>query len=682
MSSQEFDRPPAEAGFPSGVRVPAIAVLTVLALLAVFCTFRLGGQPDASETRVVAPSQQWFADILARSVGESVNDAVGDLATAVKLYGSEPGRGPEHAIEYFARTSSHTRGLAVLDRPSGRLLAAAGEPVAIESVAVGDVGKTTARVVVDRQGGAWTVTADVLPGGDQLIVVSTKLAVSTDNPGTVLLSTMDGELVRLRPGERDDDELVRQAASAAADGTSGYVVGAAGQGTIPIVAYAPVTTGAAKTKLGVSVLLAGSVPAVENTRLEGVLVPTVTLLGVMLLVLLLLGGALIRPVRQLRANALAIASGRLDTPVGTYRISEMNRIATALERCRRTLAGESPAAPPRRRRFSARTAVVLATVVVLVWSGAVMLTLGRQEVQVPKQAVQITQSLANTTAAAVQGSLQQGVTDLKAFATRIVSADSAQLRPALAELAFRHPRYRSVYVVDLSGNVEARAGRAPLRQDGRPPREHGLHQQNTVGRVPVVYASAPLAGGRHVLIGELDVVKLSAVVRKPGGVGRLVDAGLRTVAATVGFRAHEKITAEPLSRNVSNALRGEPEPTVEQVDGRMSVIASAPIRGSRLTSELQWAIVIQQPVSELPLPGNDIRRNAWLASLVAAVAALGLLGWHLLVLVLPLRRVAANADRLAEGDISTVIYPQRPDEIGTIARCLELCRQAIDKKGS
>ncbi|HEX8864452.1 MAG TPA: cache and HAMP domain-containing protein, partial [Lentzea sp.] len=316
-----------------------------------------------------------------------------------------------------------------------------------------------------------------------------------------------------------------------------------------------------------------------------------------------------------------------------------------------------------------------------VWAGAVAFTLGRQEVQVPEQATRIAQNLANTTAAAMQGSLQQGVADLKAFAGRISSNDPAELRPALKEFAARHPRYRSVYVVDASGSVEVEYGRVPLRQDGKSPEEPGLHQQNTAGRVPVVYASAPLPGSRRVLIGELDVVKLAAVLRKPGGAGRLVDAGLRTVAATVGFRAHERVAEEPLRDNVTKALRGDPEPSVEKVGGRTSVVAAAPIRGSRVTSELQWAIVIQQPVSEIPLPGNDIRRSAWLASLVAAVTALGLLGWFLVVIVLPLRRVAASADGLVNGDRSTVIYPQRPDEIGTLARCLELRRRATDERG-
>ncbi|MEV6238372.1 HAMP domain-containing protein [Lentzea sp. NPDC051838] len=663
VSRQQLERQMAEAGFPSGARVPAIAVVAVLTLLAAFCATRLGGQPDASETAVVARSQQWFAEVLARSAGESVNDAVGDLATAVKLSGTETGT-PERAVAYFARTSPRIRGVAVLDRSTGALLAAAGEPVPIESVPR----EASSRVVV---GGkiARTVASSVLPGGDRTVVVSTELAVAADSSGAVLLSTMDGESVELRPGERDDD-LVRRAVAEAEDGKSGYLVGS-GQAAVPIVAYAPVTTGTAKTRLGVSVLLSTSVPAIESTRPASAFVPAASLLGVLLLVLFLLWGALVRPLRRLREDALALASGELDTAVRRSRISELERIGAAL-------AGERRAP---RWSFSARVPVALAAVVVLAWAGTVALTLGRQDVQVPERATRVAQSLANATAAAVQGSLQQGVADLKVLATRISSTGSNELRPALEELSARHPRYRSVYVVDASGTVEVRAGRAPMREDGPPPDKPAIHQQNNVGRVPVVYASAPLPGSRRVLIGELDVVKLSAVVRKPGGAGRLVDAGLRTVAATVGFRAHEKITEEPLRRNVSKALRGEQEPSVEDVGGRRSVVASAPIRGSRATSELQWAVVIQQPVSDIPLPGNDVRRTAWLVSLVAAVTALGLLGWYLLVIVLPLRRLAASADRFSNGDRNTVIYPQRPDETGTIARCLELRRQMIDERG-
>ncbi|MDT7789688.1 MAG: hypothetical protein QOF58_8107, partial [Pseudonocardiales bacterium] len=160
------------------------------------------------------------------------------------------------------------------------------------------------------------------------------------------------------------------------------------------------------------------------------------------------------------------------------------------------------------------------------------------------------------------------------------------------------------------------------------------------------------------------------------------DAELRTVAATVGYQAYEPLAAEPLRASVSEALKGVPDPAVWEVDGRTSVVASAALYGSKDFNDLQWAVVVEQPVSQLPLPGNHIRRTAWLAALVSSVVGLVAFGWFLLVLLLPLRRLAASADRLAAGDTTTVIYPQRPDEIGTVARCLELHRQSVERRRS
>jgi HAMP domain-containing protein len=65
------------------------------------------------------------------------------------------------------------------------------------------------------------------------------------------------------------------------------------------------------------------------------------------------------------------------------------------------------------------------------------------------------------------------------------------------------------------------------------------------------------------------------------------------------------------------------------------------------------------------------------AALVAALLALLLFGWQYLLLIRPLRRVAAAADEIVAGRYSSVIYPQHQDQIGTIASCLEICRQAL-----
>ncbi|KJK41899.1 hypothetical protein UK23_39800 [Lentzea aerocolonigenes] len=680
-----LERECAEAGFPSGARVPLVVMVIVLALLTGFCAMRLSGQPDGSPVEVVARSHQWFATNLAHSVGASVNEAVADLTTAVKLYSGKGDRSDEQTIAFFAKNCPHARGVAVVDN-SGGLRASAGEPVPIESVPLDDISSVPVRVMADRYGGVQAVTADALPGGNRVVVVSSDLTippVSVDSlrlPETVLLVTDAGEVVEphgTETGTGHDDELVRQAADVAAKGETGHLVGKAGTGpptadaqaTVPIVAYAPLTRG--RISLGMSLLLVGATPQAEASGAGTGLPVVIALLGVLLLAAVLLLAGLVGPVRRLREDALALASGQPGARMRRQWISETHRIAGAFQ----------PGA--RQRRLpSAVVAVVLAMMVLLAWSGAVLGTIGRHDVQVPGQAVQVTQRLAATTATGLRRSLQQSLTDLRSFAALVSGTDVAGFQPALQELTSRRERYRSVYVVDPDGRTLAQAGRAPLRAEEPLPPGSGLHQQSVAHRVPLIYATAPMPGSNYVVVGELDVVKLSALVRLPGGVGRLVDAELRTVAATVGYQAYEPLAAEPLRVNVSKTLKGVPDPAVWEVDGRTSVVASAALYGSKDFNDLQWAVVVEQPVSQLPLPGNHIRRTAWLAALVSSVVGLVAFGWFLLVLLLPLRRLAASADRLAAGDTATVIYPQRPDEIGTVARCLELHRQSVERRRS
>ncbi len=658
----------AEAGFPAGIRIPLAVVITALILLTGFCALRLSGPRVQSATEAVSQSQERFAGNLARSLGESVSESAGELSTTVRLYALRPGRSPEDALGFFARNSSHTKGLAVLDRASGRLLAAAGEPVPVESLHTSEITAVEARAAVDRYRGARTVIADLLPGGDQVIAASTELTIPPStvdtlaSPGKVLLGTADGQVLQPGGDTTQVSELARQASAAAAGGATGHLISENGQPTVELAAYAPVTMGDAQTRLGVSLILLGTTPVVTDTAGGGFL-PAATLLGVTLLVFLLLWGGVVRPIRRLRADARTVAAGRR-RPRNRYRVREAQPIATAL------------GLPYRKSVLSARKAVVLATVAIFAWSGSVLLTAGRAEVRVPDQAVRITQDLAQNTADSLRRSLAQSVTDLQSFADMITPTDPSALHPALDELAARHTRYRSVYIVDASGTIHALAGRSPLRARQAAP-EPGLHQDNTDGRVPVIYSSAQLPDHRYTLVGELDVLKLSALVRKPGGNGRLVDAGLRTLAAGDGYRAFEQLGADPLRRSVQAALHDVPQPAVEDVDGEPAVVAAAAIYGSTVTNELRWAVVIEQPVSQLPLPGNDIRRSAWLAALLGGVLGLLSLGWHLLVVVLPLRRVAVAARQLADGDTRTVIYPQRSDEIGTIAGCLEICRQRL-----
>ena len=156
---------------------------------------------------------------------------------------------------------------------------------------------------------------------------------------------------------------------------------------------------------------------------------------------------------------------------------------------------------------------------------------------------------------------------------------------------------------------------------------------------------------------------------------RLVDDGLRTIAATDGFVAFADLGPE-LRGSATDAGKDGPVATVREGTDGQAVVVAAPLRGG-VSGQLGWTVVAEQPVIDLALPGNELRRNAIVAALVAALLALLLFGWQYLLLIRPLRRVAAAADEIVARRYRSVIYPQHQDQIGTIASCLEICRQAL-----
>jgi len=60
--------------------------------------------------------------------------------------------------------------------------------------------------------------------------------------------------------------------------------------------------------------------------------------------------------------------------------------------------------------------------------------------------------------------------------------------------------------------------------------------------------------------------------------------------------------------------------------------------------------------------------------LAATVAAVGW-AWQYMIFVRPLRVLAAGAERMTRGSQKTPITPERFDQIGALAICLEVCRQ-------
>ncbi|MGH3861972.1 HAMP domain-containing protein, partial [Actinokineospora sp.] len=421
--------------------------------------------------------------------------------------------------------------------------------------------------------------------------------------------------------------------------------------------------------VGLAVVAVAQVPTGTATGTVGVL-PACAIAVVALAGFLLIRRSLVTPVLRLRADALRVASGDLAKPVRVPHTIESRRIALAFEHCRTTMSGESPRRHRPRRGLSARAAVIVATVGVLGWSAGMALLATRHEVTVQESVVTGLRDQTASTGAALRHSLGGGLADLKAVATLNQSADTAALRPVLDRLHATQSRYRSVYLVDKDGRARHVAGRKPLRASIPPPSVAGVRQDGG-SRVAVLYAHVPLPEGAAV-IGEFDIDRIAELLRRAPGKVRLLDADLRTLAATDGYVAFEKVSADRLRRGVE-AVRGGG--TAQVLDGSAVVVATA-LHGGEATGS-GWSVVAEKPVGELALADNTLRRNALVVAVIGALLAMLLFGWHHFLLVRPLRALAERADRLVAGDLGTVLHPQRHDQIGTLVSCLEICRQGV-----
>jgi hypothetical protein len=673
----------AEGGFPAGVGVPSAVLVALLVLLAGFCALQLR-ESAVSAPEAVVESQQALVQSLAGSLASTAGQSVTDLRTAVTV--SDPGRTPADLLAAVNQSQPKWRGMVVLDRSTRKPVATRGESIPVPA----SITDATVIPVVRPGGGLWMMVAVPLPDDPGRLLVA---ATATGIPGTpldaelrqgLLLTNQASEIVDFRgtvPGTEDKaaQSLLASAAAAAGTGQTGNYVGEPGadpgardsaRAVATVVAYAPVTSDGLAGSLGLSLLSVVRAPVIEAGPAQQGLRPALALVVVALTGFGLIRLALVAPVRRLRADALQVASGNLDHRIRLSHSKESRRIAAAVEYCRTKLRGLPD--PPVRRRpgLSARTAVVIAAVGVLAWSGWVAVTVGIGTVRVPDSVVSGHRSQVGNAVETIHRTVNDGLVDIQSVAGLNGAKDPASLLPVVQELAGQQ-RFRSVYVVDQAGIVTpTSAGRPPLRGTNVLPADSGVRLQDTAGRVPVLFAHALLTGGNYTLVAEFDVDHLADLLRRAPGRVRLVDSELRTLAATDGFVAFEQLSGDSARHGVTDALAGRPAARVDG-EGRDRAVIVA-----RSVDDLPWAVVSEKPVRELSLPGNEVRRGALLVALIGGLLAILLFGWHYLVLIRPLRTVAA-AGKFTGGEHTEVIFPQRQDEIGTIACCLEICRQAL-----
>ncbi|MCP3802032.1 HAMP domain-containing protein [Allokutzneria sp. A3M-2-11 16] len=626
--------------------------------------------------RAVAESQHQLVAGVVASLSATINQGASDLQVAA----AAPAPTAEELLLRLPKLRQW-HGAVVMDGRTRALLASTGEQVPVEVLPPAIVDVAVAPVSV-ADGFLRTVTAIALPDNRLLAATSRvalpKVEAHSELRQALTFTTASGQVVASGRDEPDHTvrSLVAHAGAAAARGEHGTLYGASGP-EHAVVTYAPVRS----TELDSLVLGAVGIAhaaASPTTGFDGAL-PAALLVVVAISGFVLINRTLVAPLKRVRHDAIRVADGDLDTRVSTPRAAELRRVADAVEHCRVTMKatlvrpgtavrrGRRRGPRARKRGMSAGFAVLLASLAVVAWAAGCVLVIGDRAVAVPQS---VAASLHNQTAmaaTAVQRSFTSGLTDLKAAVTVAAVPEAA-----LKELHATQERYRSVYLVDETGRPGYRVGREPLRTQTVPPAFEGVRQDESRGRVAVLYAHVPLPGG-GAAIGEFDVDRVADLLRRAPGEVRLLDAEMHTLVATGGYVAFEKVTVARVRRGVTEAR--DKDAVVRVVDDTAVVTATTLRQGA--LGRLAWSFVAEKPVADLALTGNTVRDRTLVVALIALLLGLLLLGWHHFLVIRPLRALAGQADRLVAGDRSTVLFSRRHDEIGTITSCLEICRQGL-----
>ncbi|MCX4985720.1 HAMP domain-containing protein [Streptomyces sp. NBC_00572] len=718
-----------------GIR-PPIALLCVLVLALAGLTARvLGPGKETVAPKAVLSSQQYFAEDGAIALRASIDERVTDLQrTATALSAGRPVE-PERILSDLGRTYQKWTGTTVVDLESAEVLATRGETIPLawldKDVLTGDKALTP-RMVRLATGDVRLMTMAVLDWKDrpqQLLIASSSLSVPAINLGpfrTMAVVARGGEILgtagferaealnsdqerqelsflhkqmsRLsdQAAERTEQHPVRakEPGSRGYPGVSGTLVGGAYNGRVATAGYASLASSDPEEKesvaAGLGLTVVGLLPVVQQqTGEQGRELYGLVAAGILVLLGLLAAGVLWatvqRPLLRLFLESRRLARGDLTRPVTVPRWGEAARIGAALERMRRRLNGDDdgPDPTPRRRiRIGGRGPLALTAALLLVWCVPVGLLLNRtdESVSVPTSMVNDQRDRTDLIADRLRRALNEAQADLVSTSRLIAADDTEDATRLLEDTLGKHTRYRALYVVDADGSVGARAGSDPhawSRGEELPL----VRVSGKGGKEPVIQAGAPVPGREgRTLVGEIRVEFLNSLLARPGlGEVRVVDSDGLTIAAGKGFLAFETLPTEltdlvraagvPVGAGpVENAL------LIREGNG-VTVAAAAPFSGGGVTADIGWTVVSRQDAERFQIAPYEREDRSVLAGMLGLAAIIVCLGWVHLVIVRPLRALAAGAERLADGDLKTVLYPRYQDEVGAVVRSLELLRQ-------
>ncbi|MDK1343065.1 HAMP domain-containing protein [Streptomyces sp. 378] len=725
-----------------GVR-PPIALLCVLVLALAGLTAQvLGPTGDQAVPQAVRSSQQHFAEDGAIALRASIDERVTDLnRTAAALNAGAPVK-PERVLSDLGKTYQKWTGTTVLDLESGKVLAARGETIPLgwldKDVLTGDTALKP-RMVRLETGDVRLMTMAVLDFEDrpqQLLLASNSLSVPAINLGqfrSMAVVATGGEILATAGFEQSEalntdqerkelDFLQKQMSGLSAQaareteqdpvsarepgsrgypGVSGSLVGGSYNGRVATAGYASLSSADPEEKQSVGAGLGLTVVALLPVVQQQAAASDRELYGLLaagaLVVLGLLAAAVLwttvqRPLLRLFLESRRLARGDLTRPVAVPRWGEAARIGSALERLRAQLGGPADEPGGRQRvkgRFGVRGPLALTAVLLLLWCVPVGFLLNRTDdsVSIPASMVADQRDRTDLVADRVRRALNEAQADLVST-SRLIDPDDAGAGRALLEKTLReHTRYQALYLLDADGEVVARAGEEPRAGFADADEQPLVRVGGKGGKKPVVQAGAPLPDHKGMtLIGEVRVEFLNSLLKRPGlGEVRVVDAKAETLAASDGFLAFEELPRDALADLVRagsvHVGAGPVENGLLIREGRRTTVAAAaPFSGGGVAADLGWTVVSWQNAKDFQITAYQREDRSVLAGLLGLALIVVCLGWVYLVVVRPMRALAASAEKLADGDLKSVLYPRYQDEVGAVVRSLELLRQQLQAR--
>ncbi|MFJ8634525.1 HAMP domain-containing protein [Streptomyces sp. NPDC093568] len=723
-----------------GIR-PPIALLCLLILALAGLTAKvLGPAGEPVVPKAVLGSQQYFAQDGAIALRASIDERVTDLNRMATALNAGKPADPERVLSDLSDTYQKWTGTTVLDLESGKVLAARGETIPLawldKDVLTGEHALRP-RMVRLETGDVRLMTMALLDWKDrpqQLLIASNSLSVPAINlgpfrsmavvarGGEVLatagfeqaealnsdaerseLSFLQKQMSRLSERAAKETEAdpvsAREPGSRGYPGVSGTLVGDSYNGRIATAGYASLASADPEQResvgAGLGLTVVAMLPAVQEhavgqeRELYG-LVAAGVLVVFGLLAAALLWMAVQRPLLQLFLESRRLARGDLTRPVDVPRWGEAARVGAALERLRAQLSGGAAEHRPagRRGRFGLRVPLALTAVLLLLWCVPVGLLLNRTDasVSVPSTMVNDQRDRTDLVADRVRRALNEAQADLVSI-SRLIDADDPDATTGVLDDALRkHTRYGSLYVVDKGGDVVARAGEEP-HADWSAGEAELVRVSGEGGKKPVIQAGAAVPDKKDLtLVGEVRVEFLNSLLDRPGlGEVRVVDTEARTIAASDGFLAFEELPRESLTDLVrAGSVRVGAGPVENGLlirEGRsVTVAAAAPFSGGGIAADVGWTVVSWQNAKHFEIAPYEREDRSVLAGMLGLALIVVCLGWIHLVVVRPLRALASGAEKLADGDLKTVLYPRYHDEVGAVVRSLELVRQQLQAR--